>query len=317
MTDSFVNKVDISIIIISYNNFHLLEDCIKSIYQFTSGVSYEVIVVDNNSNEGDVTEITSKFSDVKLIQNSGNKGFAAANNQGFEIAKGEYYLVLNNDTILFENAIKQVFDFVSSTNEHIFVGCRLLNSDNSYQESVMEFPSVWNVFTDSFFLSKIFKKSKFFNKNALSFSLLKEVVEVDVIKGAFMFCKAGDIKELNGFDEKFYFYSEELDLCKRFKKRGGKVIYFPETSIVHVGGATVKRDQLFFYKNQAISRIQYFQKHLSGINFILSVTFYYLGIIIRIPIYLIMGVVTFNRNYFSKSMHYFKQLFYYPKNVFN
>lgn len=311
-----MDKIDISIIIINYNNFHLLDECLKSIYEFTNDISFEIIVIDNNSSEGDVSNITSKFKNVRLIKNKDNKGFSAANNQGFKIASGEYYLILNNDTIFFENTIKKIFDFVCSRKDRIFVGCRLLNTDRTYQESVMNFPSLWNTLCDSLFLSKIFKRNKFFNKNALSFNNVDDIIEVDVIKGAFMFCKSDDIKQLNGFDENFYFYSEELDLCKRFKDSGGKIIYYPKTSIIHIGGATVGDDKLFFYKNQAIARIQYFQKHLFGINFFLAVLFYYLGILIRIPIYFIFGILSFRHDYFNKSKHYFKQLFYYPKNVF-
>jgi len=310
------NKIDVSIIIINYNNFHLLDECLRSIYKFTNQISFEVIVIDNNSSEGDVSVITSKFRNVKLIKNNENKGFSAANNQAFKIALGEYYLILNNDTIFIENTIKKILDFVSKRSDRIFVGCRLLNADKTFQESVMNFPSAWNTLSDSLFLSKLFKRSKFFNKNALSFDNIQDVIEVDVIKGAFMFCSADDIKQLNGFDENFYFYSEELDLCKRFIDSGGKIIYYPKTSIIHIGGATVTNDKLFFYRNQAISRIQYFQKHLSGVSFLAAVIFYYLGILIRIPIYFFIGVLIFKPNYLNKSKHYFKQLFYYPKNVF-
>jgi len=310
------NDIQISIIIVSYNNFDILKSCLNSIYKYTTDVIFEVIVIDNASTEGDVANITSPYKNLILIKNKENKGFAAANNQGFEIAKGKYFLILNNDTIFIENTIKKVLDFVHKRNDKVFVGCRLLNQDKTYQESVMDFPSIWNLFTDSFFLSKIFRKSKFFNKNALSFASISQFVEVDVIKGAFMFCKADDIRELNGFDKRFYFYSEELDLCKRFKNSGGKIIYFPETSIIHIGGATVKNDEFFFYKNQTIARIQYFQKHFFGIKYLLIITLYYMGIIIRIPIYFIIGLLTFKKNYISKSRHYIRQLFYYPKNIF-
>lgn len=307
--------IDVTIIIISYNKFRYTDVCLETLKKFTQGLNYEIIVIDNNSSE-DINFISHKYPEVVLIKNKSNRGFAAANNQGVNIANGEYILFLNNDTIFTENTIKKVFDFVESQSNSLFVGCRLLNTNGSYQESVMDFPSVWNIFTDSFFLSKLFKKNKFFNKNAVSFDSTNKITEVDVIKGAFMFCRTDSIRKLNGFDERFYFYSEELDLCKRFKNKGGKVIYYPETSIIHIGGATVKGDQLFFYKNQAIARIQYFQKHFSGSKFFLAIFFYYLGIIIRIPIYFIIGIVTVNSSYLSKSKHYFRQLFYYPKNVF-
>ncbi len=307
--------IDVSIIIISFNNLNFIKDCLESISKYSNGVSYEFIIIDNNSTEN-IEEVTSQFDKVKLIKNKSNKGFAFANNQGLKIAKGKYVLILNNDTIFTENTLKILFDYAEKNNEKAFYGCRLLNTDESFQESVMDFPSAWNVFTDSFFLSKLFKNSKLFNKNATSFSKENKIIEVDVIKGAFIWAMHQDLLELNGFDERFYFYSEELDLCRRFKDKGGKVYYFPKTSIVHIGGATVKNDELFFYKNQAIARVQYFQKHFKGIEFLFANFFYYLGIMFRIPLYLMMGIFTFKSSLIRKSNHYLKQLFYYPKNVF-
>ena len=307
--------IDISIIIVSFNNLSFTKNCLESIIKYSSGVSYEIIIIDNNSTEN-IEEVTNQFDKIKLIKNESNKGFAFANNQGLKIAQGKYALILNNDTIFTENTLKTLFDYAEKRNEKAFYGCRLLNTDGSFQESVMNFPSVWNVFTDSFFLSKIFKNSKVFNKNAVSFSKQNDLVEVDVLKGAFIFGRLSDFLELDGFDERFYFYSEELDLCKRFKNNGGKVYYFPKTSIIHIGGATVKKDELFFYKNQAIARIQYFQKHFNGIEFLFGSLFYYLGIIFRIPLYFIIGILTLNTGLMRKSKHYFKQLCYYPRNVF-
>lgn len=307
--------IKVSIIIVNYNNFHLINDCIASVIKYTKNITYEIIVIDNNSNEN-VEIVANKFNNIKLIKNNTNKGFAAANNQGIKIAKGKYILFLNNDTIFFENSIKNVFEFAELQNQSIMVGCRLLNLDGSFQESVMNFPSIWNTITDSFFLSKIFRKSTLFNKNAYSFRNLNSPIEVDVIKGAFMFCNSNSVKKLNMFDERFFFYSEELDLCYRFKLNGRKVYYYPFTSIIHIGGATVRKKEKFFYKNQFIARIQFYQKHFKGLRFTIIVLAYIFGVLIRVPLYFIFGFFSLNKNYIKKSGYYIYQLSNYPKNLF-
>ena len=117
MTDS----IDISIIIVAYNRFDLLRNCLSTLNKHTRNVAYETIVIDNNSAEGEAETITNEFENIILIKNSTNEGFGAANNQGLAIAKGKYVLFLNNDTIFFENSIKKVFDFAESINVSLIV----------------------------------------------------------------------------------------------------------------------------------------------------------------------------------------------------
>ena len=258
-----LEEMDISIIIVNYNSTEYLKKCVESIIKFTKDVLFEIIIVDNASSDFDENYFKEKYSVVKIICNSKNFGFAKANNQGIEIAKGKYLLFLNNDTLLFENTIKNIFDYAEKLNEEVFIGCQLLNSDLTKQESVVEFPDLWNGITENFFFYKIFKKSRLFNKYYQNEINLNEPTEVDVIKGAFMFCSAMSIKKLNGFDERFFFYSEETDLCYRFKKTGGKIIFFPKEKIIHYGGVSTDKILWFKFKNQTIGKIQYYQKHFS------------------------------------------------------
>ncbi|MBL1212940.1 MAG: glycosyltransferase family 2 protein [Ignavibacteriae bacterium] len=309
--------LNVSIIIINYNSFGLLKDCLESIFNFTVDFNYEIILIDNASTEGDVEEVTKKFENIKLIKNKKNLGFAAANNQGIKIAKGKYILLLNNDTEFQEDSISKVYDFAESTSEKLFIGCKLLNKDGSHQESVADFPTLLNTFMESFFLYKLFPKKKNFNKFHLNYKSTYTPTETDVIKGAFMFCDTKSIKKLGGFDERFFFYSEEVDLCKRFKDEGGKVIYYPKTSIYHFEGSGSSNNLWFRFKNLGIAKIQYFQKHFKGIKFFLIVAIHYIGIILRIPFYLITGLFGLNKFQILKSFYFFRQLFVYPKNIFN
>jgi GT2 family glycosyltransferase len=310
-------KFDVSIIIVSYNCLNILDDCLKSLFFHTKDISFEIIVVDNNSTEGSVDAIIKKYPEVKLIKNDTNRGFSAANNQGISVANGKYFLFLNNDTVLLENTIKAVYNFSERMNEDVIVGCKLLNSDKSLQASIDCFPTVWNTFTENFFLYKLFPKSGFFNKYYINYQFSETPCIVDVVKGAFLFASAKIIKKYNGFDERFFFYAEETDLCYRFSKDGGKVYFYPETAIIHLGGATTDKYQWFKFKNQTIAATQFFQKHFTGLKYFSVILIRYAGLTVRIPLYFIMGCLLLNKNLFLKSYYYFRQLFIYPKNLFN
>jgi len=310
------SNVEVSIIIVNYNADEMLRDCLFTLAKYTKQVSYEIIVVDNCSTQGSVDDVISEFNGIKLIKADRNLGFGAANNFGIKIAQGEYLLFLNNDTVFIENAISKVLNFSKSLTEKTFIGCKLLNKDLSYQPSVVSFDNLLNVLGENLFLYRLFPNSSKLNKYYLDTKLPMKPVEVDVIKGAFMFCSAHSIATLNGFDARFFFYAEETDLCYRFKKEGGKVIYFPETKIIHLGGSTSFRNLWFKFKNQSIAKIQFYQKHFKGVRFFLFIALQYLGLFIRIPIYFIIGIIKFDKFNISKSLNYLKCLFVYPKNKF-
>lgn len=309
--------MNVSIIIVNFNSFKLLDECLKSLFKQTNDVTFEVIIVDNNSAEGDIEGVIRKYNGVKLIKNEVNKGFAAANNQGLMSATGKYVLILNNDVFFLENAVKKVFDFAENTKEKMFVGIQLLNYDGTKQESVVEFPTVWNAITENLFLYKIFKHSKLFNKYYQNYNDYNEPIEVDVIRGAFMFCQKDELKALNGFDERFFFYSEETDLCYRFKKSGGKIIFLPNVKLVHYGGAAADQDQWFKFKNQAIGKIQFYQKHFNRIEFFAVIIIHWLGLLLRSFIFCIVGIISINKKLIMKGYFFFKQLLVYPRNIFN
>lgn len=308
--------MDVSIVIVNYNSTDYLLKCLESIFRLTKEISFEVIIIDNASNEFDKKFLLSKYQGIRVIKNEQNIGFAKANNQGFNLANGKYTLFLNNDTILIENTIKNVFDFAEKYNNDVFVGCQLLNADYSKQESVVEFPNVWNGFTENFFLYKVFPKSKIFNKYYQNEKDYSYPIEVDVVKGAFMFCSSYAIKKLNGFDERFFFYSEETDLCYRFKENGGKVFFLPKEKIIHYGGVSTDNNLWFKFKNQTIGKIQFYQKHFSGFEFFTILTIHFCGLFLRGILFSFIGLLTFNKNVLLKGYYFFRQIIVYPKNLF-
>lgn len=308
------SEIEVSIIIVNYNAIKILDDCLESLFKFSKNFSFEVIVVDNNSNDGDISAVTRKYPNVQLIINDTNVGFSAANNIGIDKAKGKYFLFLNNDTVFTENTIYRVLEFAQSRSEKIFVGCRLLNSDGSTQDSVVEFPSLWNAVTENLFLYKLFPRSKIFNKYYQNLLDGNSHLEVDVIRGAFMFCDAGSVKELNGFDERFFFYSEETDLCYRFKKSGGRIYFMRSTKIIHLEGATADRHLWFKFKNQTTGKIQFYQKHFSGFYFASLIIVHFIGLFLRGVLFSLAGIS--NKKMRTKGFYFFKQLTVYPINKF-
>lgn len=309
-------EIDVSIIIVNYNSTELLKICINSIEKFTNSINYEIIVVDNSSMLGHVDELLKFHDRIKLIKNDINRGFGAANNQGVEVANGKYILLLNNDTILFENSIKKVFDFAESLDGNEIIGCKLLNEDKSVQKSVYDFPKLLNVFTSNFFLYLLFPKSKYFNKYHLMNKGISRITEVDVVTGAFIFMSRKSYEVLGGFDERFFFYMDDTDLCYRHKQNNGKVIYFPETSIIHLKGKSAKGESWFKNKHQSISTIKFFQKHFFGLEFSLMLFFHYAGVLVRIPLFIIGGIVMLNKTLVMRGVYYIRLIFIYLANEF-
>lgn len=309
--------MDVSIIIINYNSFELISDLLESFYSFSNSYTYQIIIVDNGSSDDSLVKLKSRFNDITFIENNANLGFGAANNIGLKKADGKYVLFLNNDTLFLENSIMKIINFLESKKNPTLVGCKLLNSDRSIQHSVLDFPTLLNTFASNFFLYALFPKSKYFNKYHLMNKGINSITEVEIITGAFIFGRRKDFIDLGGFDERFFFYAEEMDLCKRLRDSGGKIYYFPETSIVHLKGTSTKRNYWFQYRNQSISTIKIFQKHFNGIKFPLALIIHYLGILFRIPIFLLGGLLTFNKTLFMRGIYFMKLLFVYPKNNFN
>ncbi len=308
--------IDVSVVIVNYNGYQLLEDCISTLQKYTTGVNYEVIVVDNGSSFEDVKSVISKFSGIKVIEQKENKGFSFANNVGIKAAVGKNFLLLNNDIVFIEDSISKVFEFSKSIGDTAIIGCKLLNKDLSHQISVVDFDTVSNLFGENFFLYLLFPKSKIFSKFHLNDYSADAPLEVDAVKGAFFLIPRKVYEKVGLLDERFFFYYEETEYCYRYKKLGGKVIYYPNSKIVHLGGSSTESNFWFKFKNQHTAKVQYFQKHFSGLKFITALIIHYLGLLLRVPLYFILGTAKMNRKLITKSWCYFKTLFLYPSNLF-
>lgn len=308
------NKV--SIVIVNYLTYELVVDCIESIKTHTRGINYEIIVVDNGSTSAKAEILISKYPDVKFILLEKNVGFATANNIGVEKATGEYLLILNNDTIFIEDTLSIIAKMFEGVKGESIIGCKLLNADKTLQDSAIEFDNITNSIGEAFFLYLIFKKSKMLNKYHLQFKQITEITETGYVKGAFMFMLKSTYDKLGGFDENFYFYAEEADLCMRFSQQGGKVLYYPGTKIIHLGGATTDSMPWFMYKNVHIAALKMYQKNYSFFERVVLITLSKLGKIIRVFMFALIGLLSLNKNLLVKSIYYIRQLAIYPQNKF-
>lgn len=235
----------ISIIIVNYNVKDLLKECIDSIYRSVYNGKIEIIVVDNNSKDNSIKFLSNIFKDVIFIQNQENLGFSKANNIGFEKASGDYLLILNPDTIIQPDTLQKMSDLLDENPKIGMAGCKVLNSDGSFQLACRRsFPTPWNSFCKLFGLQKIFPRSKLFAAYNLTYKDIDKQYEVDALIGAFMFTRKEVIEKVQGFDEDFFMYGEDLDLCFKIKKHGWKIVYSPITKITHSKGESTKRSNI-------------------------------------------------------------------------
>lgn len=253
----------VSIIIVNYNTRELLRECIESIIRFTSNITYEIIVVDNCSMDGSVEMVKVIFPNVKLIESDENLGFGRANNLAVKNSRGEYLFLLNSDARLLNNSILIFYNYLKNAQIKIgAVGGKLV--DNKFKTSVScgNFPTLkQEVF--EYGLSKIFK---IYYKNKLSLSLYldeKNPVSVDYIMGADLFIKKSIFVENNGFDEDFFLYYEETELCYRLKQKSYTNIWIPGIEILHHWGESGKNKNIInfnIYKYMSESKYLYYKK---------------------------------------------------------
>lgn len=235
----------LSIIIVNWNVKDLLYKCLKSIFETSDDLNFEIIIVDNSSSDGSVEMIKEKFPSAILIENKKNLGFGAANNQGIRISKGEYILILNPDTVIFPNSPQKMIAFLDQNPDAGAVGPKILNPDGSIQfECARNFPTP---LTDFFGLSTLYRrfpKSRIFGRYLMSYWDHNDQRRVDLLSGACMMIRKKVFDEVGLFDEKFFMFAEEPDLFLRIKKQRWTVYFLPSAQIVHFWGKST--EQLFY-----------------------------------------------------------------------
>lgn len=255
--------IDVSVIIPSWNAKKYLQDCINSIVRETKHNSIEIIVVDNASSDGSPEMIQKQFQQVKLIRNSENLGFAKACNIGMRQAQGKYFCILNSDVILQKECIDKMFSYMEKNPEIGVLGPKILYPDGRVQRTCMGFPTLWNTFCRATALDVIFPKTRLFSGLFMTFWSYTTLRAVDVINGCLWMVRQNAVNNVGLLDENFFMYAEDKDWCKRFKKEGWQVVFFPDAEAIHFGGASSSNAPIKFYIEMQRANIQYWRKHYS------------------------------------------------------
>jgi len=288
--------MDLSVIIVNWNTKKLLEDCLTSIYKFTRGVKFEVIVVDNASEEGSPQMIEKKFPHAKLIQNKNNLGFAKANNQGIRQAKGGNILLLNSDTYLIENSFKKLLEKSKANNKKAVLAPLLLNEDRTIQQSVGFFPNLpqiffWMSFIDDLPFGQYLKPYHMDHD-----TFYKKDQEVDWATGAAIFVPKEAISKAGALDEKIFMYGEDVEWCFRIKKAGFKIIFSPAAKIVHIGRGSSNKISTRAFIGEFKGLEYFYGKYKPG-SLQIARIFLKIGALLRIVIFSILGRKELSRSY--------------------
>lgn len=258
MVDSNGSQIDVSFIIVNYRQNDLLRDCLKSLIARTAGLSYEIIVVDNDPDKRFLAALKRDYSGCRVIESKGNVGFARANNAGARVAAGRCLFFVNPDIIFKSNAALTLFDFLNSHPEAGGAGCRLENADGSLQFSIRRYPTVANQFGEALFLHHLFRH-RLVGAVVCRPGAYSTIQPVEWASGAALMIERSGFDAVGGFDEDYFLYSEEEDLCFRLAGAGRPVYFNPEGVLVHLGGESgsspgllgqlVASKALFFTKN--------------------------------------------------------------------
>lgn len=265
--------MDLSVVILNYQTFDLTKDTINSVLKYDYPFSYEIIVVDNASSDDSLSKLQNYFKDnVKFIASAENNGFAAGNNQALAIAKGRYILLLNSDTIVWENTLENIYNYMENHNNVGACGCRVLLENGELDKACKRsFPNVKNSFFRLFHIPTNSKDNNYNLDNLPD----DEIYEIDCLTGAFMFIRFEVLNEVGFLDESFFMYGEDIDLCLRIKEAGWKIIYYGESKITHFKGASSKKQKSkLIYEFYHAMYIYYKKHHAYNTSFIVNFVVY-------------------------------------------
>ncbi|MFA6271794.1 MAG: glycosyltransferase family 2 protein [Patescibacteria group bacterium] len=289
----------ISIIIVNHNTKQLLKDCLDSIKVQNQNNETEVVVVDNASSDGSGDMVNKYFPEVKLIQNDFNVGFGAANNQGARIASGDFLLFVNSDATLQKNALIEIEKSMANTENAGAVGFKIINRDSSLQPSCGSFPTLLNLLTETLFLDRSIQLKS--NYHIRKSGVYQNEFSPDWVSGSCFIISKQLFNKVAGFDDKFFLYVEEVDLCYRIKKNGYRNIYFPIEMVVHNNRASsISKNTAIIFTHHNL--IHFFKKHHGN----LSASVIYLLFILKSCIYSIIGMICgiFNLEQMQKARSY-------------
>ena len=254
--------MDLSIIIVNWNARDYLRKCLESVNKHSNGLNLEIFVVDNSSNDGSIEMLKREFTKINLIENKNNPGFGAANNQALKKCGSEYVLILNPDTEVSAGALSAMVNFMKENKKAGAVGAKLLSADKTIQFTcARNFPTLLTEFFWLTTLVRRFPNNRLIGGYLMSYWDHNDRREVNCLSGACIMARLEVLRELDYFDEDYFMYGEDIDLCYRIKKAGWNIWYLPEAEIIHYGGVSSKNisERAVIYDRESL--YTFFRKH--------------------------------------------------------
>lgn len=232
--------MDISVVIVSYNGRDLLRRCLTSLYENTRGVQFEVIVVDNASQDGTPEMVEAEFTSIRLVRRTTNSGYARAVNEGVSNGHGGAFLILNPDTELTSDALASMYAYLQEHEDIGILAPKLVNGDGSLQLSCRAFPNISTALFNRYsLLTRLFPQNRFSARYLMSDFDHHAISDVDWVSGACWLLSRRVYDEIGPLDEGYFWSIEDVDYCRRVHRAGMRVVYYPDVSIVHhIGGSS-------------------------------------------------------------------------------
>jgi GT2 family glycosyltransferase len=269
----------LSIVIICWNDLKVIANCLKSIFEETKSIAFEVIVSDNGSADGSVDYIRENYPQVQIVENGANLGFAKGNNAGIRVARGELVLILNPDTIILDHALEKLVAFAGRHPEAGAFGCRVLNSDGSFQNPARPIPTLSGALISALNVRWLVRLSPLFASDIYLDWDGRDERNIGYQSGCCVMFRGELLTLLGGFDERFFYHFEETDLCYRVWQADSSILYTPDAEITHLGGQSVGRFPIRFALETYRSKYRFFYKHygvqgVTGIRWINLLSLY-------------------------------------------
>ncbi|MCL5986639.1 MAG: glycosyltransferase family 2 protein [Actinobacteria bacterium] len=290
-------EATIDVIIVTYNSETFIGRCLGSLFNDQEHIE-KIVVVDNASNDDTVGTVRT-FDGVELIELKDNIGFSRASNIAFQRTGSEYVMFLNPDCFVVEYALSGLFDRAASLGDDCIIGPRILNVDMSLQLSARSFHNLITQFSESFFLFRLFPKSRVFGRYFLQYEDHGREFQPDWITGAVMFMPRMLFEAVGLFDERFFMFEEDADLCYRARKLGYRVVYHPGSTFIHCdAGSFAESDEYRRLKLVYSSRLKYYRKYMGRLRTFFFLVLVRIGFLNRGWIYMLSGQISRMRTFF-------------------
>jgi GT2 family glycosyltransferase len=284
--------IDASIILVSYNTIDFTRQCLKSIYNNVKDISFEVICIDNHSQDGTSEMIKNDFKDVLLIESEENLGYARANNLGISRSTGRYVILLNSDTVVLPGSLEQTIEFMQRNPDAGAASPKLLNPDGSIQYCIRSLPDIKTAFFQSIGWHKLFPGNKITAKYYKIDLDYNKVLSVDSIGTTCYVIRREVLEKVGLLSEDFFLYNVDLDYNKRIKDAGYNIYYLPKPQIIHYGGVSVNQNSLRGLIEQHQGMWRMYRKHYALRKNIFVNCFIFAAIFLRLQVKLILACLS-------------------------